>query len=210
MPLKKKLNKDLTFGDMFDNEELKEKVETEMEKVAMAYERFKEIQLNQQDDIVVFKQAKVALSERLAIFNVMYFNHRLYGLSKALSYEDWLTSHQPFHWLAEFYQIIQGNGGFDVIIGNPPYLEIREINYSLSNYKTYDSGAVHAFCVERSLNLLNFNGNISMIVPLALVCTQRMVIIQNLLEENKATWYSNFAWRPAKLFDAVNRALQFL
>ena len=40
-----------------------------------------------------------------------------------LEYEDWLKSHQPFHWLAEFYQIIKGNGGFDVIIGNPPYVE---------------------------------------------------------------------------------------
>ena len=46
-----------------------------------------------------------------------------------------------------------------------------------------------------------------MIVPLALVCTQRMVTIQNILESHKSVWYSNYSWRPAKLFDAVNRAL---
>ena len=28
--------------------------------------------------------------------------------------------------LAEFYEIIQGNGGFDVIIGNPPYVEYNK------------------------------------------------------------------------------------
>jgi hypothetical protein len=46
-----------------------------------------------------------------------------------------------------------------------------------------------------------------MIVPLALVCTQRMTIVQKLIEKNRATWYSNFSWRPGKLFDQVNRAL---
>ena len=47
----------------------------------------------------------------------------------------------------------------------------------------------------------------SMIVPLALVSTQRMKVVQGILEKNRSAWYSNFAWRPAKLFDTVNRAL---
>jgi hypothetical protein len=34
-----------------------------------------------------------------------------------------------------------------------------------------------------------------------------MVVIQELLEANHALWYSNFAWRPAHLFDNVSRAL---
>ena len=47
-----------------------------------------------------------------------------------------------------------------------------------------------------------------MIVPLALVSTQRMQIIQTILEENRNVWYANYSWRPAKLFDMVNlRAL---
>jgi hypothetical protein len=46
-----------------------------------------------------------------------------------------------------------------------------------------------------------------MIVPLALVCTQRMVSVQKIVEYNKSVWYANFAWRPGKLFDTVNRAL---
>ena len=39
------------------------------------------------------------------------------------AYEKWLKSHQPFHWFVEFYGIMQ-SGGFDVIIGNPPYVGI--------------------------------------------------------------------------------------
>ena len=46
-----------------------------------------------------------------------------------------------------------------------------------------------------------------MIVPLALVSTQRMTILQQMLEKNRDCWYSNFSWRPGKLFDTVNRAL---
>jgi tRNA1(Val) A37 N6-methylase TrmN6 len=127
--------------------------------------------------------------------------------SKDYSYNQWLGTHQPFHWFAEFYEIIQGQGGFDVIIGNPPYLELTQIDYKLYGYKTADSKAVHVFCIERSITLLNSKGNISMIVPLAIVSTQRMVGIQCLLEDSHSVWYSNYAWRPGKLFDTVNRAL---
>jgi len=76
--------------------------------------------------------------------------------------------------------------GFDVIIGNPPYLEMREIDYVPQGFKTYESGAVHAMIMERSVNLLNKHGCISMIVPLALVSTQRMKILQKIIEDGKS------------------------
>jgi hypothetical protein len=50
-------------------------------------------------------------------------------------------------------------------------------------------------------------GCLSMIVPLSLPSTQRMQVVQQLLEHRRNAWYANFAWRPAKLFDTVNRAL---
>ena len=62
-------------------------------------------------------------------------------------------------------------------------------------------------CVERSLQLLNPQGCMSMIVPMALVSTRRMQIIQSLLEKSRNVWYDNYSWRPGKLFDTVNRAL---
>jgi len=122
------------------------------------------------------------------------------------AYVQWVKSHQPFHWFVEFFGIVS-NGGFDVIIGNPPYLEIREIDYTLKNYACLDSGAIHAMCIERSARLLHKNGCMSMIVPLSLPSTQRMEVVQQLLESSRNAWYANYAWRPAKLFDTVNRAL---
>lgn len=206
----KELDDDLNYGDMFAKQEFKDKVELEMEVVARAYEQFKDLQLTSQEEASEFKESKMQLKAKLSELNDL-LNHKLFSSmvsDASISYEEWLSSHQPFHWLAEYYHIMHSNGGFDVIIGNPPYLEVRQIEYNIrDNYKTLDSGAVHVYCMERSLKILNINGSISMIVPLALVCTQRMVTIQNILESHKSVWYSNYSWRPAKLFDAVNRAL---
>lgn len=133
---------------------------------------------------------------------------RDYGIDpdKAKAFNTWRERHQPFHWFAEFYGVMR-EGGFDVIIGNPPYLEVREVDYSLGAFASRESNAIHAMCMERSCDLLSKSGAISMIVPLALPSTQRMRVVQKIIERNRSTWFSNFAWRPAKLFDTVNRAL---
>jgi hypothetical protein len=198
------LNKGLTWT--FDGQLAKPIIEEKSDIVAKTFTRYKEIQLNNGNDYSDFKEAKEDLSKRLKELN-HELNQLLHKQAIAIPYEKWLLSYQPFHWFAEFYDIMNVNGGFDVIIGNPPYLEIRQIDYEPKGLKTYDSGAVHNMCIERSLQILKNTGNISMIVPIALVCTQRMTIVQNLLEANRTTWYSNFAWRPGKLFENVNRAL---
>lgn len=128
------------------------------------------------------------------------------GSAGSEKYRVWHENFRPFHWWVEFYGIISG-GGFDVIIGNPPYLELREVTYKPRHYVTLDSGAVHAMFVERSLALLNARGSLSMILPMSLVSTQRMASVQRLLESERSVWYANFSWRPGRLFDAVNRAL---
>ena len=61
--------------------------------------------------------------------------------------------------------------------------------------------------MERSAGLLHKQGCMSMIVPLSLPSSQRMQVVQDLLEADHNAWYANYAWRPAKLFDTVNRAL---
>ncbi len=157
-----------------------------------------------------YQQAKQELSDRLAVLNGKMNKHlaREYGKGdKPADYKEWQQSHQPFHWVAEFYGIIEQDGGFDVVIGNPPYLEQREVNYKLKNFACLDSKAIHAMCIERSDDLLVKNGCMSMIVPLSLPSTQRMEVVQKILENGRSTWYANYAWRPAKLFDTVNRAL---
>jgi hypothetical protein len=153
------LEKDLVEGDMFANAEFKDKVHIEMDKVALAYERFKEIQLLQSDNLDTYKQSKAELKARLKALNKL-LNDKLYKSTvsgNSLKYEDWLKSHQPFHWLAEYYDIINGNGGFDVVIGNPPYVEYKKVQsqYKLDkqSYKTLGCGNLHAFIAERSFSI---------------------------------------------------------
>ncbi|MDE0089444.1 MAG: Eco57I restriction-modification methylase domain-containing protein, partial [Candidatus Poribacteria bacterium] len=97
---------------------------------------------------------------------------------------------------------------FDVVIGNPPYLELRQVDYlPPKNLASYETKAIHAMCIDRSSQLLSQQGCMSMIVPLALVSTQRMQSIQTILEGSRNVWYTNYSWRPAKLFDMVNLLL---
>jgi hypothetical protein len=40
--------------------------------------------------------------------------------------ERFRATHKPFHWFAEFYSVLKTDG-FDVIIGNPPYVEYSQV-----------------------------------------------------------------------------------
>lgn len=176
--------------------------------IEQAFAQFRQIQT--EDDGSVPAADKLELQKRLKALEDELNRHLAgdYGVKVGdkVAYSKWVKSHQPFHWFIQFYGILS-NGGFDVIIGNPPYLEIGEVDYALQNYTCLDSGAIHAMCIERSERLLHKNGCMSMIVPLSLPSTQRMEVVQTLLEEERNAWYANYAWRPAKLFDTVNRAL---
>ena len=79
-----------------------------------------------------------------------------YGVtpSDSVAHDAWRASHQPFHWFVEFYEIMN-KGGFDVVIGNPPYVEYSKIRkeYEIRRFATEQCGNLYAFCVERALGL---------------------------------------------------------
>lgn len=215
----KELENDLKYGgDLFVNEEFREKVEQEMLLVSMAYDTFKSVQLNQGEDMATFKQAKWDLKQRLLSLNDL-LNHRMHATANCLAYEEWLKSHQPFHWLAEFYQIIKGNGGFDVILGNPPYVvytkKDKDTNkavsdiYRLSGYSTLSCNNLYAFVIERSLNILSSYKRIGMIVPLSFGAAKNMAQLRNLFLD-ECLYVSSYEIRPSKLFDGAKGAEQRL
>ena len=133
-----------------------------------------------------------------------------YGVNagNAAAYDAWRAGHRPFHWFAQFYGIMS-KGGFDVVIGNPPYVEYSKVKseYTIKGYKTESCGNLYAYILERSKGVTKVAGALSMIVPLALVSTQRMVPLQNMLETECDCWYSNYSMRPGKLFDLADQAL---
>ena len=137
-----------------------------------------------------------------------------YGVdpNKQSDYEKWLNSHKPFHWFIAFYGILE-DGGFDVIIGNPPYREYSKVKkqYTVKGYKTEECGNLYPMSIERSFDLSK--GSVGMIVQLPLVCTDRMISAQSLFKtKNRKSWFANFDDRPGKLFDDLQhiRATIFL
>lgn len=213
---------DLAFGDMFANANFKQQVENEMDKVAMAYDRFKAIQLHQHEDMNTFKTAKHELAHRLRELNNV-LNQKMYSSNNIISsshggrsYEQWLSSHQPFHWIAEFYHIIQGNKGFDIIIGNPPYVEYNKKDkktglavsdiYKLTNYKTIGCGNLYAYVMERSKLIISNSSYIGMIVPLSGHSTERMSpLVTNFYKKFSLRLHLNLSAdaHPQKLFEGV-------
>ena len=186
------------------------RIEEDAEIADRVFRTFREMQTEHGMDAHKFAEAKLELRKRMDDLRVELDQYLAgdYGIKvdNDKEYTQWHNSHQPFHWFVEFYGIMN-NGGFDVIIGNPPYLETREVPYLTRHFACDSSRAIHALCIERSLTLCVNSACISMIVPLSLVSTQRMTIVQRILEKNRDCWYSNFSWRPGKLFDTVNRAL---
>ncbi|MGB4927982.1 MAG: DNA methyltransferase [Giesbergeria sp.] len=95
-----------------------------------------------------------------------------YGVdpTKAKSYEKWRASHQPFHWYVDFYPLMAA-GGFDVVVGNPPFVEIRpsNVSYTLKGYQTLGCGNLYAPVVERCA-LLASTGWVGLVTPLRTSC----------------------------------------
>lgn len=198
----------------FDGPGAKPKIKEKCEIVSKAFDSYKKIQLTYGDDFKQFKKAKEDLGNRLGELN-SELNNLLHLQTPAIKYDTWLKSYKPFHWFAEFYEIINGNGGFDVVIGNPPYVEYGtklKAVYTLNGYSTIDCGNLHAFVAERCFKLISSNGLIGLIIPLPSISTSRMVSLQNLVKpkankKGRNVWISAFDERPSSLFDGVDQRL---
>jgi len=129
-----------------------------------------------------------------------------YGIdtSKPQKFKKWLESHQPFHWFVEFHSIMAG-GGFDAIIGNPPYIATAKARkeYKLLNYATEGCSDIYANVLERVATLLRTGGRSGMIVPLSLTFSRDFSTLRSFLSDHYSrNWFSSFARIPAALFSA--------
>jgi methylase of polypeptide subunit release factors len=55
--------------------------------------------------------------------------------------------------------------GFDMIVGNPPYVERSKLNYPTALFNINDCGNTYAYFFEILLKILNSNGYLGFIVP---------------------------------------------
>jgi Eco57I restriction-modification methylase/TaqI-like C-terminal specificity domain len=87
---------------------------------------------------------------------------------------DELRRINPFSWKSEFPAIFRA-GGFDVVVGNPPYIRIQtmqewaplEVELYKTLYRSATSGNydIYVVFVEKGLSLLNDSGRLGFILP---------------------------------------------
>ncbi len=114
---------------------------------------------------------------------------------------------KPFNWRKAFPEIFH-DGGFDVIIGNPPYvnlvaLPIEQRNYLQANYKTCrNKSDLYSFFLERACELVKEGKNkFGFIVPHTWLATESFELLRKkLIDEKRIESISEMGF---KVFEGV-------
>ncbi len=113
-------------------------------------------------------------------------------------------SHHPLHWFAEFYGTMR-RGGFDVLVGNPPYVRTSKIDYDIK-WIAGKQRDIYAEFLLRSLDLAADDGRIGMIVPLSLCFSKDFREMRDrLLKRRPGSLFSSFDNIPAAVFNGVSQ-----
>ena len=94
-----------------------------------------------------------------------------------------------FDWNAEFPEIMQ-KGGFDAVIGNPPYVRQERLgalfkDYAKSQFSTFAPAAdLYIYFVERAHNFLRVNGYFGMICSNKFIRAKYGKLLRNFLSTN--------------------------
>lgn len=212
--LDKKHSKTETIALMpgFDEQDQVARIVEDAEIVDRAFQMFREMQTEQGVKSQELSEGKKGLRDRLGALAGELDRHLAgeYGIDadrKPKDFAHWRTSHQPFHWFAEFHGIMK-DGGFDVIIGNPPYVEYAKVrdDYSVGGVSSLNCGNLYVYVFERSKSIAGSAGRLGLIVPLSFVCTERMSIARSMLK-NATTWLPSFDIRPSSLFEGIAQRL---
>ena len=103
---------------------------------------------------------------------------------------------KPFNWETEFPKIFE-DGGFDVVIGNPPYVRHQGINnikpYIKENYKTFAGLAdLYVYFFEKGLDILKIGGMFAFICSNTFTTVNYGKNIRQLILDNKFKQYFDY------------------
>lgn len=146
-------------------------------------------------------QFSTYISKTRLLFKVLHFSKSI-DINNIHNYLE-----QNFHNLNFITSSAEFIDDFQLIIGNPPYVEKSTVDYS----KSVKYGNLYADVIHNSLNLLEENGLLGYIIPISYISTSRMANIRNYVENNSANQFIlSFADRPDCLFIGVHQKLNIL
>ena len=171
----------------------------------------------------LFREQQTALGGEVTAGDKAALRFRLDGLREELdryladeygvavkdskAYSHWQSSHQPFHWFVEFYGIMS-RGGFDVVVGNPPYVATKKVreSYTVKGLRTGGCPDIYGMVIERATEVCRVNGRTNMIVPLSMGFSEDFSVLRAYLYEQYGyIWFSSFGRIPSALFSFDTR-----
>ena len=175
------------------------------ERVADAYEEFtadQSLDTGQSDHTSAKETLTAQVEAARGLADALLHGKR----EERVTFESWRNSHRPFHWFVEFPSVWR-HGGFDVLIGNPPYIKASDISdYRWIGYETQYCPDLYAPCVERASMLVNDAGRMSMIVMHSLCFSRNFIDLRDhLLQRFPSLWVSSYSRIPDGLFSGSAR-----
>lgn len=173
--------------------------------VALQHEVYEEIRtdlavIKRKMDYYLASMYAGGISDEEEFRKVMYADDiSFFDNSKFKSLMDYADSNRFFHWELEFPEVFI-SGGFDIYIGNPPYVEADSSEY-LTVSVTNQCHNLYTYMIEITTNNCKEKAKIGVILPSACVSTPRMESFQKMLiERTSDVSFATFDDRPGKLF----------
>lgn len=100
-----------------------------------------------------------------------------------------IAGDKAFDWEKEFPQVF-AKGGFDVVIGNPPYVDIKQIDqcqvdFLFSQYKTAENRInLYAIFIEKGYEIIKLKGYLSYVNPNSMLINSSYTKLRKLLVED--------------------------
>jgi hypothetical protein len=112
-----------------------------------------------------------------------------------------IAGDKAFKWESRFKDIMD-NGGFDVIVGNPPYVRVQNLKYNeIDYYKNNFSSAskrtdIYLMFYEKAINILNNGGRVGFISSIQFINSEYGEGLRKLLLKNKIIEIIDFGDLP--------------
>lgn len=195
-----------SFSGKLDLGGVLDRITTRASDAQQAFSAFRRSQINA--DTSVPAVAKHEVRRRLAeLSDELDLNLASeFGITSSndLLVKKWKRLHEPFHWFVEFHGIMH-DGGFDVIVGNPPYVASSKIGYLSSAQKALKFPDIYAHVALRSLDILSRDGRCGMIIPLSITFSEDFQKLRGEISKHGERWYSSFDNIPAAVFSGVSQ-----
>ena len=195
-----------------------EKLKSSLDNADATYRAFRKAQTGETDSATA---ELVSLSKKAHFAQLKSLNeqsNRLlateYGIDpdKPKANKAWLASHHPFHWFVEFHEIMK-RGGFDVVIGNPPYVQYpsAQVEYVIRNGDAAECPNLYAHTLFRAAQLGALCCRAGLIVPMSLTSIREYSALRDLIHARfGCTWTTNHAIRPTSLFTGISQRVSIL